>query len=147
MESLEPGPQGFKGSFFFVSRRADLGPVTAPMAEFFGGARYGAFWHRSISPLLQLTKFAVYPSGVRISGRFSRISLLVPLWEARFDELTEIWQNRWSIKLVASGHTGRTVTFWGSRACVDRVAAVLRECGLSWTDDEGVATDLRYRPR
>jgi hypothetical protein len=148
----DPTSQGFKGSFLFVSRRADLGTITAPLAEFYGGVRYGGILRgRYANPAFQSVKLRIYSSGLRISGRFRRMSLLVPLWEARFDELTEIWETGRlvpGIRFVTSGHSGvRAVTFWASRGCLAEVAGVLRSCGLEWTDEEGVATDLRYRPR
>ena len=141
--------QGFKGSFLFVCRTADLGTITAPLAEFYGGVRYGGVLRgRYVNPVFQLVKLRIFASGLRISGRFRRMSLLVPLWEARFEELGEIWESSWAIKFVASGEGGgRSMTFQGSRPCIAQVAAVLRACGLEWTDEEGVATDLRYRPR
>jgi hypothetical protein len=147
--NAEPARRGFRGSFLFVSRRAGLGTTTARLAEFYGGVRYGGVLRgRHVSPVFQSVELRIYSSGLRIGGRFRRTSLLVPLWEARFDELAEIWESSWALKFVASGEGGgRVVTFWGSRACIAQVAAVLRRCGLVWTDEEGVAADLRYRPR
>lgn len=152
MADSDPAKQGFSGSFLFVSRRADLGTDAVPFAEFIGGVRYGGCLGRYASPALPMARLGIYPLGLRISARVRRASLIVPLWEARFDELREIWETsrvRPGIKFVTAGDSGvRAVTFWAaSRAYLAQVTSVLRACGLEWTDEQGVETDLRYRPR
>lgn len=117
----------------FVSRTADLGAGAVPMAEFFGGVHYGwSPWGRSSAPFFQAAKLGVYPLGVRISSRWAFLTLGVPLWEARFDELVEIRECRYvlrpAMEFVTSNH--RRVYFWASRTCLRSVAREIRACGM-----------------
>ena len=141
MERSEDAEHGL-ARLLFVSRTADLGAGAAPVAEFLGGVHYG--WSplgRSSAPFFQAVKLAVYPLGVRVSSRWAWLSLGVPLWEARFDELAEIRECRYgfrpAMEFVTSSH--RRVYFWASRTCLGQVAVAMRACGMVTPFASGVA--------
>lgn len=83
---------GRKNDPLFVRRDANFDD-TVLMKSFVGGMRYGytgfANWSRG------LVTMDIYQSGLELRPRYSFLRFLVPIWRARYDEISEVrWMGR-----------------------------------------------------
>lgn len=129
-----------------LRREADVGSGKPPIAVFYGGAHFGGLLGWNMNWVLHSVRLSLHSSGLRLGPPVRWMSLLTPVWEARFDELVSIWETgrRFNPGIRFVTRDGAAVTFWGSQRCLEQVAAGLRACGVEWLGDDGVPTEVSY---
>jgi hypothetical protein len=89
MKGHSVSDRGRKKDQLFVRRDANFDD-TVLLHSFVGGMRYGytgfANWGRGLVTL------DIYQSGLELRPRYSFLRFLVPIWRARYDEISEV---RW----------------------------------------------------
>lgn len=119
------GDGQFATFFGGENRRSETVRLTDRPSERFVGALRTVVYHAAWG----LAALSIYPSGVRIAGNFRPINLLVPVWEAGFDEIQDVSVDGNGIRLTPQPHPSQWIIFQSSRR--DEILASLAAHGLT----------------